>query len=43
MTDYSLYYVTGRQLLPLGKDFLESLTEALEGGVTIVQRAPTLL
>ncbi|KAI5475573.1 thiamine-phosphate diphosphorylase / hydroxyethylthiazole kinase [Pseudohyphozyma bogoriensis] len=35
--DYSLYYVTGRTLLPPGKDFFESLSEACEGGVTIVQ------
>lgn len=35
--DYSLYYVTGRHLLPPNKDFFESLDEALQGGVTLVQ------
>ncbi|GJE94913.1 Hydroxyethylthiazole kinase [Phanerochaete sordida] len=35
--DYSLYLVTGRDLLPPGKDYLESLEEALQGGVTLVQ------
>ncbi|EKM54330.1 uncharacterized protein PHACADRAFT_123292 [Phanerochaete carnosa HHB-10118-sp] len=35
--DYSLYLVTGRDLLPPAKDYLESLEEALKGGVTLVQ------
>ncbi|KAL4260942.1 Thiamine biosynthetic bifunctional enzyme Thi4 [Pleurotus pulmonarius] len=35
--DYSLYLVTGRELLPPGKDYYESLEESLQGGVTIVQ------
>ncbi|OSX66223.1 hypothetical protein POSPLADRAFT_1132039 [Postia placenta MAD-698-R-SB12] len=35
--DYSVYLVTGRDLLPPGKDYLESLEESLRGGVTIVQ------
>ncbi|EMD37498.1 hypothetical protein CERSUDRAFT_105469 [Gelatoporia subvermispora B] len=35
--DYSLYLVTGRDLLPSGKDYLESLEESLQGGVTLVQ------
>lgn len=35
--DYSLYLVTGRDLLPQGKAYLESLEEALRGGVTLVQ------
>ncbi|KAI0742200.1 Hydroxyethylthiazole kinase [Irpex lacteus] len=35
--DYSLYLVTARDLLPPGKDYLESLEEALQGGVTLVQ------
>ncbi|KIP06612.1 hypothetical protein PHLGIDRAFT_24498 [Phlebiopsis gigantea 11061_1 CR5-6] len=35
--DYSLYLVTGRDLLPPGKDYLETLEEALKGGVTLVQ------
>lgn len=35
--DYSLYHVTGRLLLPAGKDYYESLDEACAGGVTIVQ------
>ncbi|KZS98422.1 TMP-TENI-domain-containing protein [Sistotremastrum niveocremeum HHB9708] len=35
--DYTLYLVTGRELLPPGKDYYESLNESLEGGVTIVQ------
>lgn len=36
--DYSLYLVTGRELLPPGKDYLESLDESLrEGHVTVVQ------
>ncbi|EGO25805.1 hypothetical protein SERLADRAFT_348122 [Serpula lacrymans var. lacrymans S7.9] len=37
MVDYSLYLVTGRELLPQGKDYLVSLEESLQGGVTIVQ------
>ncbi|KAI0356149.1 Hydroxyethylthiazole kinase [Trametes cingulata] len=35
--DYSLYLVTGRELLPEGKTYLESLEESIRGGVTIVQ------
>ncbi|ETW81065.1 hypothetical protein HETIRDRAFT_452502 [Heterobasidion irregulare TC 32-1] len=35
--DYSLYLVTGRDLLPKGKSYHESLEEALDGGVTVVQ------
>ncbi|KAH9935372.1 Hydroxyethylthiazole kinase [Fomitopsis serialis] len=35
--DYSLYLVTGRELLPVGKDYYESLEESLQGGVTLVQ------
>ncbi|EAL19255.1 hypothetical protein CNBH3540 [Cryptococcus deneoformans B-3501A] len=35
--DYSLYLVTGRELLPPGKDYYESLEESLQGGVTLVQ------
>ncbi|KAI0695537.1 Hydroxyethylthiazole kinase family-domain-containing protein [Cytidiella melzeri] len=35
--DYSLYLVTGRDLLLPGKDYLECLEEALQGGVTLVQ------
>ncbi|KAI0268629.1 Hydroxyethylthiazole kinase [Gloeopeniophorella convolvens] len=35
--DYSLYLVTGRDLLPPGKTYLASLEEALQGGVTVVQ------
>ncbi|KAL0574696.1 thiamine biosynthetic bifunctional enzyme [Marasmius crinis-equi] len=35
--DYSLYLVTGRELLPPGKDFYETLDQALQGGVTVVQ------
>ncbi|KAL1408541.1 thiamine biosynthetic bifunctional enzyme [Vanrija albida] len=35
--DYSLYLVTGRELLPEGKDYYESLEEALQGGVSVVQ------
>ncbi|KAF5348667.1 hypothetical protein D9758_006802 [Tetrapyrgos nigripes] len=35
--DYSLYLVTGRELLPQGKDYFESLEESLQGGVTVVQ------
>ncbi|RPD78212.1 Hydroxyethylthiazole kinase [Lentinus tigrinus ALCF2SS1-7] len=35
--DYSLYLVTGRELLPEGKDYLESLEESIKGGVTLVQ------
>lgn len=35
--DYSVYLVTGRELLPEGKDYYESLEESLQGGVTLVQ------
>ncbi|PWN35118.1 hydroxyethylthiazole kinase [Meira miltonrushii] len=36
--DYSLYLVTGRELLPPGKDYYESLEESLKDGhVTVVQ------
>ncbi|KAF4620648.1 hypothetical protein D9613_000236 [Agrocybe pediades] len=35
--DYSLYLVTGRNLLPPNKDFFTSLEESIQGGVTIVQ------
>ncbi|KAK7472494.1 thiamine biosynthetic bifunctional enzyme [Stygiomarasmius scandens] len=35
--DYSLYLVTGRDLLPQGKDYFQSLEESLQGGVTVVQ------
>ncbi|KZT11068.1 Hydroxyethylthiazole kinase [Laetiporus sulphureus 93-53] len=35
--DYSLYLVTGRELLPQCKDYFESLEESLQGGVTLVQ------
>ncbi|KAK0213080.1 thiamine biosynthetic bifunctional enzyme Thi4 [Desarmillaria ectypa] len=35
--DYSLYLVTGRDLLPHGMDYLRSLEESLIGGVTVVQ------
>ncbi|KAJ7072358.1 thiamine biosynthetic bifunctional enzyme Thi4 [Mycena amicta] len=35
--DYSLYLVTDRSLLPPGKSYLESLEQALRGGVTVVQ------
>ncbi|KAF8552510.1 Hydroxyethylthiazole kinase [Imleria badia] len=35
--DYSLYLVTGRELLPEGKVYSDFLREALEGGVTVVQ------
>ncbi|KIM78882.1 hypothetical protein PILCRDRAFT_75085 [Piloderma croceum F 1598] len=35
--DYSLYLVTGRDLLPVGKDYLETLEQSLQGGVTVVQ------
>ncbi|KAH7927492.1 Hydroxyethylthiazole kinase [Leucogyrophana mollusca] len=37
MVDYSLYLVTGRDLLPQGKDYVGSLEEAIKGGATIVQ------
>ncbi|KAJ3724429.1 thiamine biosynthetic bifunctional enzyme Thi4 [Lentinula raphanica] len=37
MTDYSLYLVTGRELLPHGQDYFNSLEQALQGGVTVVQ------
>ncbi|KAF8629428.1 hypothetical protein AX15_003475 [Amanita polypyramis BW_CC] len=35
--DYSLYLVSGRHLLPPGKEYLTSLEEAIQGGVTVVQ------
>ncbi|WWD19599.1 hydroxyethylthiazole kinase [Kwoniella shandongensis] len=35
--DYSVYLVTGREFLPAGKDYYESLEESLQGGVTLVQ------
>lgn len=36
--DYSLYLVTGRELLPPGKDYYDSLEESLKDGhVTVVQ------
>ncbi|KAG9316499.1 Hydroxyethylthiazole kinase family-domain-containing protein [Chiua virens] len=35
--DYSIYLVTGRELLPAKKAYGDFLREALEGGVTIVQ------
>ncbi|TIA96745.1 hypothetical protein E3P94_03097 [Wallemia ichthyophaga] len=35
--DYSVYLVTARDLLPVGKHYLESLEESLQGGVTVVQ------
>ncbi|KAF6763224.1 thiamine biosynthetic bifunctional enzyme [Ephemerocybe angulata] len=35
--DYSVYLVTGRDLLPPGKSYLESLEESIRGGVTVVQ------
>ncbi|KDQ57589.1 hypothetical protein JAAARDRAFT_207093 [Jaapia argillacea MUCL 33604] len=35
--DYSLYLVTGRDLLPPGKDYLQSLEESIQGGVTVTQ------
>ncbi|KAH9855176.1 Hydroxyethylthiazole kinase [Lenzites betulinus] len=35
--DYSVYLVTGRELLPQGKDYLQSLEESIQGGVTLVQ------
>ncbi|TFY80989.1 hypothetical protein EWM64_g3030 [Hericium alpestre] len=35
--DYSLYLVTGRNYLPPGKTYLQSLEEAIQGGVTLVQ------
>ncbi|WVR00279.1 hydroxyethylthiazole kinase [Kwoniella sp. CBS 9459] len=35
--DYSVYLVTGREFLPPGKDYYESLEESLQGGVTLVQ------
>lgn len=35
---YGLYLVTGRALLPAGKDYLESLDETLrDGHVSVVQ------
>ncbi|KZV80506.1 thiamine biosynthetic bifunctional enzyme Thi4 [Exidia glandulosa HHB12029] len=35
--DLRLYLVTGRELLPPGKSYEESLEEAIKGGVTVVQ------
>ncbi|WVO14242.1 hydroxyethylthiazole kinase [Cryptococcus depauperatus] len=35
--DYSIYLVTGREFLPPGKDYYESLEQSLKGGVTLVQ------
>ncbi|KAJ8076802.1 thiamine biosynthetic bifunctional enzyme [Marasmius tenuissimus] len=35
--DFSLYLVTGRDLLAPRKDFYETLEQALQGGVTVVQ------
>ncbi|KAF9462272.1 thiamine biosynthetic bifunctional enzyme [Collybia nuda] len=35
--NYSLYLVTGRDLLPPGKDYFQSLEESLQGGVSVVQ------
>ncbi|KAI0674972.1 Hydroxyethylthiazole kinase [Trametes maxima] len=37
VVDYSMYLVTGRELLPEGKDYLESLEESIKGGVSLVQ------
>ncbi|KAH7875373.1 thiamine biosynthetic bifunctional enzyme Thi4 [Lentinula edodes] len=37
MIDYSLYLVTGRELLPQGQDYFDSLEQSLQGGVTVVQ------
>ncbi|KAF7376113.1 TMP-TENI-domain-containing protein [Mycena sanguinolenta] len=35
--DFTLYLVTDRSLLPAGKDHLETLEQAIKGGVTVVQ------
>ncbi|KAI8974940.1 Hydroxyethylthiazole kinase family-domain-containing protein [Pilobolus umbonatus] len=35
--DYSLYLVTDRSLVPENKTFLSQITEAIHGGVTLVQ------
>jgi len=35
--DYSIYFVTGRELVPAGQTYLGNLEAALQGGVTIVQ------
>ncbi|KAJ7132784.1 thiamine biosynthetic bifunctional enzyme Thi4 [Mycena crocata] len=35
--DFSLYLVTDRSLLPVGKSYLQTLEQALIGGVTVVQ------
>jgi len=35
--DYSIYFVTGRELVPAGQTYLANLEAALQGGVTIVQ------
>lgn len=38
IVDYSVYLVTGRELLPPGKDYYESLEQSLKDGhVTVVQ------
>ncbi|KAI6046175.1 Hydroxyethylthiazole kinase family-domain-containing protein [Pisolithus marmoratus] len=37
LIDYSLYLVTGRDLLPEGTTYIKSLEESLRGGVTVVQ------
>ncbi|KAI9509171.1 thiamine biosynthetic bifunctional enzyme [Russula earlei] len=37
VVDFSLYLVTGRNLLPHGKSYLTCIEEALRGGVTVVQ------
>lgn len=35
--DYSIYFVTGRELVPAGQTYLANLEAALQGGVTVVQ------
>jgi thiamine-phosphate diphosphorylase/hydroxyethylthiazole kinase len=36
--DYSVYLVTGRELLPAGKDYYDSLEQSLKDGhVTVTQ------
>lgn len=35
--DYSIYFVTGRELVPADQTYLANLEAALQGGVTIVQ------
>lgn len=38
VVNYSLYLVTGRELLPEGIDYYESLEQCIrDGGVTVVQ------